>query len=153
MKTFLISESDVIPLIHSEYPTLSKYKLQDVQRFCSGDGRKYNVFLVHAPDSPWKQIVAKSNWHENSDLCDEVRISDYLKDTKVPAPIPLFPYKEGNSFVLLPYIDGTSAAELIQDDDKVEEVFAAIGATLKKNSTLYLSQGSENFGKTLRYNG
>jgi aminoglycoside phosphotransferase (APT) family kinase protein len=123
---------EVINTLKSEYPELSSYDLAIRKQFSSTDGRKYRVYLIEAPNSPWKEFIAKSNWNEQHDVADEARILKILSSRNVDAALPIVPYREGSRFILLRYIKGTNAREVLQDTSRVTEVYANIGTTLKE---------------------
>ncbi|MDD3661584.1 MAG: aminoglycoside phosphotransferase family protein [Candidatus Dojkabacteria bacterium] len=127
-----LSFGDVVQKLQEDYADLQKYDLTVQKQFVSKTGRKYNTFLVDAPDSPYGIFVAKSFWHENQNLDDEVRIMNFLSDKEVFVPKLLFPYKAGNTFIVMEYIKGTDAAELLQNPEHALNAFRSIGTSLSK---------------------
>jgi aminoglycoside phosphotransferase (APT) family kinase protein len=131
-KRKILEPREVILAIRREYPALRQYHMRVSKQFSSKDGRKYNVFLIEAPDSPWKRFIAKSYWFEGHDLRDEVRMFELLEKKNVSAPRILIPYVEGNTFLVMSFVEGKEARDLVDDIDRVNDVFQSIGVTLRQ---------------------
>lgn len=127
-----LTNNDVIQTLNKEYPELREYSLIVHKQFVSITGRTYNTFLVEALDSPYGVFVAKSYCFDNQNLEDEVHVMNFLRNTDIFIPKILFQYKTGNMFLVIDFIDGTNAAELMHNQSDVNNVYRSIGNSLRR---------------------
>lgn len=117
-------------LILNEYPQLCNSQLSIKTRFQSSDkSRFYNTYLVESSHDGFERFVAKGSAHarfREKELGTEWRALNLLQSHEGPSPSLLIPNHVPQAFLLMEYIEGRPAAEVVlSKTDRYETFFQA----------------------------
>lgn len=118
----------VLEAILLEYSILQDAELTILKQFISPTERAYNTFLVGTKD---KIFVAKGITGQTasvSNLETEWEALKILDDKNVPKLI--FPNHKPIQYLLIEYIEGDSAADLLTENNNPNKIFSLIGNAL-----------------------
>lgn len=116
--------------ILSEYPQLNNSQLSIKTRFQSSDkSRFYNTYLVESNHAGFERFVAKSSAHarfREKELGTEWRALNLLQSHEGASPSLIVPDHVPQAFLLMEYIEGRPAAEVVlSKTDRAETFFQA----------------------------
>ncbi len=117
--------------ILGEYPQLRNGRLSVKTRFQSSDkSRFYNTYLVESSHPGFERFVAKGSAHarfREKELGTEWRALNLLQSHEGPSPALLIPDHVPQTFLLMEYIEGRPAAEVILSKGDRAETFFQTG--------------------------
>ncbi len=124
-------EEEILAKIVGEYPLVGEYQPTVIKQFRSGDGRVYNVFLIHINGERFDFFVAKGVANEKTDIKLEWLILKMLQDSKAFVPVLLIPEVQPENYMLVDFIEGQTAREAIEGGADKGEIFSKIGEALQ----------------------
>lgn len=128
---------EVLKAILLEYPTLQVNGLSILKQFFSPTERAYNTFLVGTKD---KIFVAKGVTGQTasiSSLDTEWEALKILDDKDVPKLI--FPNHKPIQYLLIEYIEGDNAADLLVENNNPDKIFSLIGSALGQIHSIHVN--------------
>lgn len=131
--------------ILNEYPYLIEENVQIVKQFTSSDGRVSNAFLVTTKKKGFEKFVAKSFVHNPESLEREYIVLKMLEENNFQAPRLLLYKHQPKHFLLLEYIEGVPASDLVKNADEIERIIKEIGISVGKLNSIKV----EHFGNLL----
>jgi aminoglycoside phosphotransferase (APT) family kinase protein len=126
--------------ILAEYPVLNGSQMVVRKRFQAADNsRTYNTYLVESSKEGFERFVAKGSANpkfRQAELDTEWRALRFLSSQPRSYPGLLVPDQKPKEFLLLEYIEGKTAAEIILSDADREETFYQAGRVAGKTHTI-----------------
>jgi len=126
-------------LLLSEYSFLKSSHVQIIKQYISTDGRISNTFLVQSTHTKFERFIAKSFVHNSDSLRREYNALKILEEKDVPVPKLLIHDHVPQDFLLLEFIDGKSAGEIIKNTANIDHIFEKIGETTGKCNAVNVS--------------
>ncbi len=131
--------------ILSEYPFLVNENVKIIIQFSSSDGRVSNAFLVTSEKKGFEKFVAKSFVHKPESLEREYIVLKMLEENNVQAPRLLLHNHHPKHFLLLEYIEGVPASDLVTNVNETERIIKEIGISVGKLNSIQV----DHFGNLL----
>ena len=111
----------------AEYPFLQKANLVIAKQFFSESSRQYNTYLVKSHAPGFEQFVAKGIIMSKYSLTNEWLVLKLLNQQQFACPKLLIPNHEPKKIMLLKFINGQKASELLQKTANPKIIFKQIG--------------------------
>lgn len=135
----------VLDLLLEEYPIFSGSDLVVEKQYKASNNRVYNTFLISSSKIGFEKFVAKGVYYEVNKLELEWIALNLLQKKKSDSPKLLFPKHKPDDFLLLEFIEGKTATEVVIDPENRNKLFEEIGSALGKLHTTKVG----NFGSLI----
>jgi thiamine kinase-like enzyme len=122
---------EVLKKFRDEYPYFDNKNVIIKKRFTSARNN-YNTFLL---EDSTRIFVLKSPAHavyKDREILNEWRALNYLEKAKLDSPRLLFPKHTPKDSLLISYLEGGIASEIIKDEDIRKKVFYETGLAVAK---------------------
>ena len=130
-----LTESQIIELLNEEFPIFQNADTKVVKQFNSFGEKVANAFLLTSNSPGFERFVAKGYGLKPSGLQTEHLALQFLEEKNFHSPKLLIPDHKPHNLLLMEYIDGENAEEVLKKGDKSAELFYQIGEVVGKLHT------------------
>jgi Ser/Thr protein kinase RdoA (MazF antagonist) len=136
-------KNKVLNIILAEYPNLTSKGVSITKQFISPTGREYNTYLLESNDSKFVAKGVTGQTASVSSLQTEWQALKILEGKNVSRL--LFKDHQPKDYLLIEFIEGDSATDLLSTNKDPQKVFSLIGEALGQIHSVHV----KNFGSLI----